>query len=166
MGKHTLIAVGNTVVCLVDDDGVKIIAVKTRKALFAHQRLHGADDDAVPAPETAFLRLLRRAEQAGRRADFVGGLLQKLAPVGEYQNPLPETHAVLCNFCKHNGLAAAGRQHEQRAVCAAVPLVRHGLPGLLLVRSEFHIRSPPAYTSAQVPPQSRRFPAPESARPR
>ena len=86
--------------------------------------------------------LLQGALEAGGRLDLVGGLGEQLAPVGQHQHPLPGADAVLGDGGEHHRLAGAGGQHQQGAAVSGDPLGVHRLPGLLLVRPQFHQKAP------------------------
>ena len=51
-------------------------------------------------------------------------------------------HSVLADLGEHDGLAAAGRQHEQGSGVAGIPLAFHCRPRFLLVGAQFHQKLP------------------------
>lgn len=57
--------------------------------------------------------------------------------MGQNEHPVTGAHLIGSYRCKHDGLASAGRQHQQGAYVAVLPLGVDAFTGLLLVGSQF-----------------------------
>ena len=146
--QYHLIAAGNGVVCLVDDNGLKIVRRKLGKAFLPHEGLDAAHRDTVPLPQTGLLRLFHGTFQTAGAFQLVRCLLEQLAPVCKDQHPAAAADFVLGDLGKDNGLAATGGQHQQRPVSALVPLPVHGFSRRLLIRSHLHDDRTPFHTGS------------------
>ena len=122
---------------LVDDDGAEIILREAFQPGGALQGLHAAHHHPEPAVQAGGFGLFHGADKAGGALQFVGCLLQQFAPVGEDQHPVSGTHLISSHRCEHDGLAGAGRQHQQGAGVAVLPLGVDVFTGLLLVGPQF-----------------------------
>ena len=121
---------------LVDHDGAEVVRWELVQPLFPHQALNAAHRHPVPAVKAALLRLFHSAAQPGGLQQLVRRLLQQLAPVGQDQHPFPRPHPVLRQLAEHDGLAAAGGQHQQRPPVALFPLPFNGGDALGLIGAQ------------------------------
>ena len=103
----------------------------------ALQGLHAAHDNAEPCIQTGGIGLFHRADKAGGALQLVRCLFQQLTAMGQNEHPVTGAHLIGSYRCKHDGLAGAGRQHQQGAGVAVLPLGMNVVAGLLLVGSQF-----------------------------
>ena len=150
MFQNALIAVGNGMVCLVDDNGLKVVRRKLGKAFLPHEGLNAAHRDTIPLSQTGLLCLFHGTFQTAGAFQLVRRLLQQLAPMCQYQHPIAAANFIFGDFCKDNGLAAPGGQHQQRPLSALVPLPVHGFSRRLLIRSHLHDDRTPFHTGSPV----------------
>ena len=142
MIEDLLIALAESVVSFVDDDGIKITGVKLRQPLVAHQRLHRADDDPVPLSEAGALSLFDGANKTGRFEDLVRCLFEQLAAVREDEHSAAHPHTVLRHLGEYDRFSAAGRQDEERLAVSGSPLLKDPVLCLLLIRAQLHQKLP------------------------
>lgn len=136
MVEHRLVAGGQRVVRLVNDDRVEPVPREPIEARRPHHRLHAADGHAEPLADARALGLLHAAAEARRLADLVGRLVEQLAPVGEDEHAPAPVHHVLGHHREHDGLAAPGGEDEKRLGAPLVPLALYRPARLLLVRPQ------------------------------
>ena len=154
MPKHLLITVRNAVMCLIYDNGVEIIGREPTQPAFPHHRLDGADHNPEPAAEAGLLRLFYCTPQPRSLCELVCRLRQKLPAVRQNQDTLAAPDAVLRDLCEHDGLAAAGGQHEQGPRVPLFPFRKDRGLCLLLIWPEFHQKSPAFHCGAVCAPSS------------
>ena len=124
---------------LINDDHIEIIIRKLRQTFFPLHGLYGAYRDPEPAPQTGLLCFFCRTSQVRALLDLIRSLFQEFAPVRQDQYPVSLTHTVFCDFCKHDGLSAAGRQYQKGLQCTLIPLLKYGCFRFCLIRSQFHL---------------------------
>ena len=138
MLQHSLVAVGNAVMCLVNDDGAEIIGRELSQPFFSHQSLHRAYHNPEPASPAGFLCFLHSAAKPCSLLYLIRRLLQQLSSVGQYQDPLSLPDTRFRNLGKHNSLSAAGREDQEGLPVAVFPLLKDSFLCFLLVWSQFH----------------------------
>jgi len=127
---------------LVHDHGPVVVWRELPKPLRTHERLHRADRDAFPFAQARALRFLQGTCQACRLLHLVRSLVKQFAAVGQDQHPATTADYLLGHGAKHNGLARARREHQERPPASRVPLAKDSRAGFLLVRSQLHVKSP------------------------
>ena len=135
--EDAAVSVGDGVVGLVDDDSAKVIPGKAFQPGGALQGLHAAHHHTEPCIQTGGICLFHRADKAGGALQLVRCLFQQLTAMRQNEHPVTGAHLIGSYRCKHNGLAGAGRQHQQGAGVAVLPLGVDAFTGLLLVGSQF-----------------------------
>ena len=134
--EDAAVAVGDGVVGFVDDDGAEVVSGKPFQPGRTLQGLDRAHRDPKPAVEAGGFGLFYGTDQTGRAFQFVRSLFQQLAPMGEDEHPVAGAHLIGGDGGEHDGLAGAGRQHQQGAEPPAFPFGVNGIPRLLLVGAE------------------------------
>ena len=135
--EDAAVSVGNGVVGLVDDDSAKVIMRKAFQPGGALQGLHAAHHHTEPCIQTGGICLFHRADKAGGALQLVRCLFQQLTAMRQNEHPVARPHLIGSYRCKHDGLAGAGRQHQQGAGVAVLPLGVDAFTGLLLVAPQF-----------------------------
>ena len=133
MLQYALVSVCDRVVCLVDDDGTKIVGRELLQPCGPLQALHAAHYYTAPAVQTGLFCFFHSRRQPRAPFDFIRGLFQQFAAMREDQDAAPAAHLVLRHRCKYDGLARAGGQHQQCAAPSIVPLGMDRLAGRLLI---------------------------------
>ena len=100
-------------VCLVDDDDVKIILRELIEALLPLESLDRSDSYLEPAAEAGIIGLLYGAAQSCGLLDLVCRLLQEFSPVCHDQHSVSFADHILGNLCKHDGLTGAGGKDQE-----------------------------------------------------
>ena len=108
---------------LVHDDVLEVVIREPGESLFLRKRLHRADRHRQRAPETGGLGFLQHGIQPRRAPQLVRRLVEKLTSVSHNKDTMPFLYLIFSDRRKHNGLAAACRQDEERL---AIPLVPRG----------------------------------------
>ena len=122
---------------LVNDDGAEVVPGKAFQPGGALQGLHAAHHHTEPCIQTGGIGLFHRADKAGGALQLVRCLFQQLTAMRQNEHPVARPHLIGSYRCKHDGLAGAGRQHQQGAGVAVLPLGVDAFTGLLLVGSQF-----------------------------
>ena len=86
VGQNTLIAIRETVVCLVDDDGAEIVGGEAVEPRLSLQALNAADGHAIPGPEAAAFRFFERGYKSSCFVELVCCLVKQLTAVSEDQH--------------------------------------------------------------------------------
>ena len=114
MLQNLLVTIRNTMMCLINDDHIKIGIGKLCQPLWSLHRLYGSYCDPEPAPQTGLLRFLRCTAQIGTFLDLICCLFQQFPAVRQDQHAFPLAHTLFRHLCKYDGFSAPSRKDQER----------------------------------------------------